>query len=186
MSPNDVSPLALEEYRALRATIRERGSLRTIVIGLTVLSWAALTIVGQITGYLPVLGLVTLLVLVAGFEIVYALHVGVERIGRYLQARYETGAGLPGWEHAAMALGTPPALRLGVDPLATGLLITAAILNLLPTALVSIDGPVVAGVVSLELLASASIHLLFIIHMLRRRRLAGIQRERDLHFFRLR
>jgi hypothetical protein len=185
MAPSEASPLAIEEFRALRATIRQRGTLRMIVIGLTVLSWAALTVLGHVTAYLPILGLVTLLVLVAGFEIVYALHVGVERLGRYLQARYETGAGLPGWEHAAMTLGNSAALSLGVDPLATGVFATAALLNVLPTALVSIDGPSVAGVLPLELLVSASIHLLFLLHLLRRRRVASIQRDRDLQFFRL-
>lgn len=180
----DPSPLATEEYRALRATIRERGSLRTIVIGLTFLSWATLLTVAHSLLFVPFLGLVSLLVLTAGFEIVFGLHIAVERVGRYLQARYETGErSLPGWEHAAMAIGAVPALRTGVDPLATGLFMLATLLNLVATALAAADGPRFAGVVPTELLIAALIHALFIARILRGRRIAASQRKRDLEFF---
>ena len=40
MSSDSPSPLSIEEYRALRATIRERGTARWIVIALTFVAWA--------------------------------------------------------------------------------------------------------------------------------------------------
>ena len=50
----------------------------------------------------------SLLLLVATFEAVRTLHLGVERIGRYLQVFHEPEPPAPGdarWEHVAMALG---------------------------------------------------------------------------------
>ena len=58
-----------------------------------------------------------LAILVGGFESINALHVGVERIGRYLQVFYE-GMPAPAWETTTMAAAS----RLrggGVDPLFT-------------------------------------------------------------------
>jgi hypothetical protein len=184
LTPSDVSPLALEEYRALRATIRERGTLRTIVIGLTFLSWAGLLTVAHAIVYVPFLGLVSLVQLAVGFEIVFGLHTAVERVGRYLQARYEPGdRSLPAWEHTAMAVGARPALRTGVDPLASGFFMLATVLNVIPTALISADGPRFAEIVPAELLLSALVHALFIARIVRGRRFAATQRTRDLDFF---
>src|SRR5260370_36347679 len=95
-------PRRVEEYRALRATIRERGTTRTwvFVVGLAV--WAGLALAAVAIGPLPALALLPLLVLGASFEAVYALHVAVERIGRYLQTFHDDT-----WEHTAMAFGAP-------------------------------------------------------------------------------
>src|SRR5262245_24708088 len=94
--------LAVEEYRALRATIRERGTARLVVTTITFVSWAGLVTATCALNLPAVLGLVPLLVLTAGFEAGFAMHVGVERVGRFIQVRYEGDAGLPAWEHAAM------------------------------------------------------------------------------------
>src|SRR5439155_3058751 len=69
-----------EEYRALRATIRERGTTRVwlFVVGLAV--WAALVVATAALAALPIATLLPLLLLAAVFEAVFALHVGVERI----------------------------------------------------------------------------------------------------------
>src|SRR5207253_4116872 len=92
----------LEEYRALRETIRERGTARVWVFLAGLVAWGALTIATAALAALPIATLLPLLVLAAAFEAVFSLHLGVERIGRYLQVFFEEDAG---WEHRAMAIG---------------------------------------------------------------------------------
>ena len=94
-----------DEYSALRATIRERGTARVYVFTAGVAAWAAAAIATAALASTPVAALLPLLVLAAAFEGVFALHVGVERIGRYLQVFYETNPpappglpALPNWE----------------------------------------------------------------------------------------
>src|SRR5262245_23210309 len=74
-----------EEYRALRTTIRQRGTARVSVFVAGLAVWAALALATTALGAIAVTALVPLLVLAAAFEAVYSLHVSVERIGRYLQ-----------------------------------------------------------------------------------------------------
>src|SRR5437763_16246315 len=122
-----MTPREVEEYRALRATIRQRGSLRLIVFLAAIFAWAAATIATAALAALPVATLLPLLVLAAIFEAVFALHTGVERIGRYLQVYFEDASG---WEHVTMAYGRT--FRGGPDPLFTLVFIGAAILNFVP------------------------------------------------------
>jgi hypothetical protein len=82
-SPDRVNPLRLVEFRALRATIRERGTLRLALAGLGLTGWAVLLVVVRIWLADPLALLVPLAVLAGLFEAVFALHVGVERVGRY-------------------------------------------------------------------------------------------------------
>ncbi|PYR59774.1 MAG: hypothetical protein DMF85_06955, partial [Acidobacteria bacterium] len=87
-----------EEYAALRATIRERGTVRMVLLPATLAAWAAVAIATTAAIAYPIAVLLPLLVLTGGFEAIYALHVNVERIGRYIQVFHEpTG----GWEHTA-------------------------------------------------------------------------------------
>ena len=121
--------LRTAEFTALRATISARGTTRVVIAAVTVGIWAVLTVVLVLFSDLPLAVLVPFAVLAGGFEAVHALHVGAERIGRYLQVNYEEGPDAPQWETAAMAVG--PALPGGgVDPLFSGLFIGAAVLNL--------------------------------------------------------
>lgn len=180
--PDSGTSLRLEEFRALRATIRERGSLRVglAVVGLAV--WAALHLTVQIWVPMPVTSLVPLLVLAGVFEGVFALHVGVERIGRYLEAAYEaddiTGLAGPRWEHAAHAFGrgvTDAAGRL--DPLFATFFILATILNLVPVVIETWTPPFV------ELGVYGGLHLVFIGRVARGRRFARRQRGQELELF---
>jgi len=182
-SQND---LAVEEYRALRATIRERGTMRLIVVAITFVAWAALVLAVQVFVPIPLFSLVPLFVLAAGFEVVFATHVGIERIGRYVQVRYETNeSDLPAWERSAMALGAHARARTGIDPLASGLFIGAAALNLVPVLLVSLsEGPNVLGVIPAEFAVFAGIHVLFVWRIFKARRFAARQRAADLEIFR--
>src|SRR5712692_1617958 len=70
----------LEEYRALRDTIRERSTARVWVFLAGLVAWAALTVATAALAALPVATLLPLLILAAAFEAVFSLHVGVERI----------------------------------------------------------------------------------------------------------
>jgi hypothetical protein len=170
--------LAFEEYRALRATIRERGTMRALVTTITFVSWAGLLVATVALFVVPALGLIPLMALAAGFEVIFALHVGVERIGRYVQTRYESGTDLPGWEHAAMKIGA--ASHAGrTDPLVAWLFALAATVNLLAVLIMQAD----PGVEPVSLAVFAVVHALVIGRVITARRFARSQRERDLQLF---
>ena len=159
------------EYAVLRQTIATRGTVRMVLLPMTLIGWAA--VLGAF-GDEPHRVLLSLGVLVGGFEAIHAMHVGVERIGRYLQVYYETPDG-PRWETIAMALG--PALPGGgIDPLFTIIFIAATIVNLLPAAQLR--------AIELQFPLYAVLHLLFVIRLVRARRAAGRQRAVDLETFR--
>ena len=103
--------VAGREYAALRETIRARGGLRPIVFLIGIGAWAAV-LIGVLTWLpAPIASVVPLLILVATFEVVRVLHLGVERIGRYIQVFFEESATgsvattPPAWERTAMAFG---------------------------------------------------------------------------------
>src|ERR687890_2580669 len=120
-----------EEFAALRATIRERGTVGMILLPVTFGLWAGAAVATTAAIQLPIAALLPLLVLAAGFEAIYALHINVERIGRYLQVFHEPQGG---WEHVAMAFGQRFPGR-GADPLFSALFLMATALNYLPVAL---------------------------------------------------
>jgi hypothetical protein len=158
------------EFEALRATIRERGTVRMLLLPVSLALWAGVAVATTAAVALPIAALVPLLVLAAGFEAIYALHVNVERIGRYLQVFHEPDGG---WEHTAMAFGRRFPSR-GPDALFSGIFLIAAALNYLPVALGgTIPEMVVAGV----------LHLLLMFHIGTARRRAAQQRSLDLEHF---
>ncbi|HET9268600.1 MAG TPA: hypothetical protein VFO31_10570 [Vicinamibacterales bacterium] len=188
---SDRVDLAVEEYRALRATIRERGTMRALVTTITFVSWAGLSLAAAALFVVPPLALIPLVALAAGFEALFAIHVGVERIGRYIQRRFETGDGLPGWEHAAMKIGATRRANGGIDPLMTWPFVFATILNLMVVlimqtdpgpsdgaTLVTFDGPPPATFAFF-----AAVHAAFLVRVFAARRFARGQRERDLQLF---
>jgi hypothetical protein len=77
-----MTPREAAEYRALRATIRERGTARLWFVLVGFLGWAALHIASSGLVTPLVSWLVPLLILAITFEIVESLHTGVERVGR--------------------------------------------------------------------------------------------------------
>ena len=84
-----------------------------------------------------------------------------------------------------MTLGAHARAKTGIDPLASGLFVGAAALNLVPVLLVSLaEGPYVFGVVPAEFAVFAGIHLLFVWRILKARRFAARQRAVDLEVFR--
>jgi hypothetical protein len=161
------------EFTALRTTIASRGTVRIVLVPVTLIAWSVLATVILLFGDLPVAALLTLAVLVAGFEAVNALHVGVERIGRYVQVFHETTAG-PGWETTAMAVG-PLLPGGGVDPLFSVVFAAATLLNVI-AALVPEPTPV-------ETLVIGGIHAAFLVRIARARHVASRQRTIELARF---
>ena len=159
-----------EEFRALRATIRERGTARMVLLPVTFAIWAAVAVATTAVIQLPMAALLPLLVLAAGFEAIYALHINVERIGRYLQVFHEPDGG---WEHVAMEFGRRFPGR-GPDALFSALFLTATAMNYLPMAL---------GGTMAELAAGGLLHLLLAFHIGTARSRASHQRRADLERF---
>ena len=105
-----------------------------VLVPVTCLGWAVLTLILLLLGGPPFATLLPLMVLVGGFEAVHALHVGAERIGRYLQVYYEADPNGPRWETTAMTVG--PALPGGgIDPLFSVVFVGATLINLVPALL---------------------------------------------------
>jgi hypothetical protein len=178
-----VSPLSADEYRELRATIRERGTLRHLVTLITFSVWAATMLWSASVFGVPTFLLIPLLVLAAGFEVGFALHVGVERIGRYIQVRYEgESATFVCWEKTAMALRVPGG---GVDPLFLRLYLFAAILNLL-LGVWTASGtllPAEDARVLVELAIFGLLHVAAVVRWLGAARFARSQRAEELRSF---
>lgn len=158
-----------EEFVALRATIQARGTARIVLLPLIFIGWAATAVATAAVITVAISTLVPLMVLAAGFEAIFALHVNVERLGRYLQVFHERSEG---WEHVAMTYGQR--FPSGMDPLFSRLFVIAVSINFLPAAL---------GGEPPELIVLAVLHLLLI----NRIRLAGAaaarQRAEDLERF---
>jgi hypothetical protein len=177
-----------EEYTALRATIRERGTARVCIFAAGIVAWAAATIAIAASAASPVATLLPLLVLAAIFEAVFALHIGVERIGRYVQVFHEESGASPspaeagaedsrakvGWEHAAMAFGRP-AGAASADALFTAIFVLAAVFNLMPALILEPQRA--------ELIFVGGAHALFVLRLVVARHAAGQQRAIDLARF---
>jgi len=134
-----LTPREQVEYTELRATIRERGTARICIFAAGLAAWGALTVATAALAATPLATLLPLLVLAGVFEAVFALHIGVERVGRYLQVFYETAEdgtdpGPPltrSWEHAAMRFGRPRG-SVAADALFTIVFVLAGVFNLAP------------------------------------------------------
>lgn len=178
---SDFQPeLAREEYAALRATVRERGTVRVVLFITTLGLWGALVVATAAAITLPVAALIPLIVLAGGFEGIASLHIGVERVGRYLQVRFEgdtaESSAIPtGWERTSMAWGRRfPGT--GTDPLFTTSFYVATAVNYIPVAL--------TGETS-ELVLLAVVHFAVAWRMIRVRGWAARQRAEDLERFRV-
>lgn len=163
-----------EEYRALRDTIRERGTARHWIAVVGFATWAMTAIALAALATAPVLTLIPLLVLASIFEVVFTLHTAVERVGRYIQVFHEPDAEVAAWEHVAMAYGRTFGGG-GIDALFSPLFATATLLNLLPILL--------AGPAAIDWTVAAAAHALFIVRIITARRQSARQRAIDLERF---
>jgi hypothetical protein len=159
-----------EEFVALRATIQSRGTARIVLVPVIFIGWAATAVATAAVITVAISTLVPLMVLAAGFEAIFALHVNVERIGRYLQVFHEEPRG---WEHVAMTYGQR--FPGGTDPLFSRLFVIAVSVNFLPAAL--------GGEIP-ELVVLAVLHLLLINRIRQAGAAASRQRGEDLERFR--
>jgi len=166
-----VEPFDQEEYRQLRAAIRERGSLKTVLFLVTLAAWAVTGVMVAAFISLPLASLVPLMLLVAGFEAVHQLHVGAERIGRYLFVRYESESAPIRWEHAIAVFGAGhrPSTR-PADALFSIVFAATCALNFLIATL---------GATAAELIGVGAIHALVIARIFIARRAASSQRAED-------
>jgi hypothetical protein len=167
----------IEEYKALRATIRERGTARVWLFVVGFALWTLAVVAVAALASLPVATLLPLLLLAAVFESLFALHTGVERIGRYLQVFYEDDADATGprqWERTVMAFGRQFPSR-GIDPLFTGFFVVATACNIVPA--------ILAGAVPLEWSVIGTFHVLFLVRVFVARHHARQQRALELQQF---
>ena len=170
-SEGPADPNRHAEYAAMRATIRERGTLRLGLVPLIFFGWAAVAVATAAVITVALSTLVPLLALAAGFEAIYALHVNVERVGRYVQVFHERGTAE--WEHVTMAFGRqfPGA---GPDPLFARLFIFATSVNFFPAAL---------GGEPWEVLIIGVCHLGLIYRIRKAQSFSAAQRADDLRRF---
>lgn len=168
--------LRTAEFRILRETIAWRGTVRMGLIPIVVCAWAISCAILLLWTERGLAATLPLLILTAGFEAVHALHVGVERIGRYLQVFYEDAFGDPLWESTAVRLG-PGLPGGGVDPLFTLVFVLAALVNLLLLL------PRAPGTIPTAALLVA-FHGAFIVRLVRARGAASRQRAVDLESMR--
>jgi hypothetical protein len=159
-----------EQYRSLRATIRERGTARVWIFVIGMVAWSSLTLATAALIAVPLATLVPLLTLAATFEAVYALHVGVERVGRYLEVFFDDS-----WERAAMGFGRP-AGAAAVDPLFGIVFAIATLINLAPL--------LVAQPVAAEWIFVGGAHALFGVRLVFAKLTAAKQRAIDRDRFR--
>jgi hypothetical protein len=146
-----------------------------VLLPVTLIGWALVTGTLTVLGSHPAAALFPLAVLAGGFEAIHALHVGVERIGRYIQVFYEGASDGPMWETTAMAVG--PALPGGgVDPLFTVVFAFATVLNFIPAMLSTSTTP--------ELLVIGLLHAVLLARLVRARGAATRQRAVDLESYR--
>ena len=196
-----MTPRELAEYRTLRDTIRQRGTTRIWVFLAGLTAWAALTLATAALAALPVATLLPLLILAAAFEAVFSLHVGIERIGRYVQVFFEDDwppgpadrrdtatvetstlrsspeAGpreVRNWEHVAMTFGRPLAGG-NLDPLFGTFFILATVLNFVPVLL--------AEPIRIEVIVVGTAHVVLIGRIVAAKRVASRQRAADLERF---
>jgi len=164
------------EYRALRDTIRERGTARlcTVLVGLV--AWGALAIALLLTELEGGVTLVPFVVLAGTFEINFFIHTGVERIGRYIQVFYEEREGASGWETTAMSYGAT-FRSTGLDPLFSIVFAAATTLNFFSGLAVAERRP---GWILISFVA----HLAFGYRIVSAKKMAGAQRALDLDRFR--
>jgi hypothetical protein len=166
--------LSEAEFTVLRRTIASRGTTRMVLVPVTLIGWAALSLALLLFSDLPVAALLPLGVLAGGFEAIHALHVGTERIGRYLQVYYETDPEGPRWETTALAVG--PALPGGgIDPLFSVVFVLASAVNLI-IALLPEPSPIELGVVG-------TVHVAYVFRVVRARGAASRQRAVELESF---
>ena len=174
--PDPLSAFREAEYQELRATIRERGTVRVCLVLAGLGIWGLLALVVRLSGLQGPVTLVPFLVLAATFEINFFIHTGVERVGRYVQVFFEEAAGTPGWETTAMNYGSRFPTPL-IDPLFAAIFSTGGVVNFVATIAAPMQQPA-------WIVFSLIAHLAFAYRIVAARKSASAQRATDLDRFR--
>lgn len=170
-----MTDLSQIEYKTLRETIRERGTLRMCAILIGLAAWGALALTVQINDLTGAATVVPFVILAGTFELSLFIHTGVERIGRYIQVFFEEAKNVIAWETVAMNYGrTFPG---GLDPLFITLFASAAAVNFVSSFAFTTRRP---GWILISLIA----HAVFAWRLLWARRVSAAQRALDLERFR--
>jgi hypothetical protein len=171
------------EFAALRETIRTRGTARPLAALGGLAAWAAVLATVLIWLPYPMAAVLPLLVLLTAFEVVRTIHLGVERLGRYIQVFFEEGAGghppsgPPAWEHVAMRFG-PSLPGAGGHPLFQPIFLLAIIVNFLA---VILPGPLPVEVTALAVPHVASIAwIVYCDRGMRKQRASDLARFREI------
>ncbi|MEZ5285297.1 MAG: hypothetical protein R2712_10915 [Vicinamibacterales bacterium] len=171
-----------EEFRSLRDAVAARGLWRSALALAGLGVWAVVLLATLVLLPYPVAAVIPLLILAGTFEVIRPLHVGAERIGRYIQVFHEegtAGAGAPvvppAWERTAMALGAAVPGAAG-HPLFAPVFAMATVVNSLA---ILLPGPV-----PIELALVAVPHAAFLIWIALADRAMRTQRTRELARFR--
>jgi hypothetical protein len=90
--------IQLEEFRALAATIRVRSTVRVLVVVITWVGWAALALTIMLVVPAPLLLLVPLVLLLAGFEANLTIVRTTDLMSTYLRVTFEEDRGVAAWE----------------------------------------------------------------------------------------
>ncbi len=167
---------AAQEYDHLRAAIGHRGLMRVAVSVAGISAWAALLLAVLVWSPVPVIALVPLVVLIVTFEAVHQLHVGAERIGRFLLVFYEEDVERgPQWERVIGRFGRPLKGNHS-DPIFVAVFVMATAINALAVLLPS---PTAQEEVVLGL-----VHAVVVARVVTARFAAGRQRAADEARFR--
>jgi len=171
------------EYRVLRETIAARGTIRPVLAVAGLGLWSVLLTAVLVWIPYPVAAVIPLLVLLATFEAIRPLHLGAERIGRYIQVFYEEDGQperalreTPSWERVAMRLSAVPGT--GGHPLFIPVFFLATIVNTLPVLLAQ---PLATPI---ELAALGVPHAAFMVWLFNADRAMRSQRQSELTQFR--
>jgi hypothetical protein len=156
-----------DDVQTLRAAIQHRGTVRVVLLPVIFIGWAGAAIAAAAVITVAVSTLVPLLILVAGFEAIFALHVDVERMRGYLQVFHPDDSG-PEQVSSRFGRQFPGSAP---DPLFARIFILTTSVNFLPAALGG-DVP--------ELVILAVLHLVFINRVRLARAFAAAQPALDL------
>jgi hypothetical protein len=174
--------IQLEEFRALRASVRERAIARVLLLGMTWLGWAALATAIMLVVPAPLLLTVPLVVLLAAFEVNLGTVRAAERVSNYLRVVFEERRGVSGWETASADLAGRHPSSVG-DPLFMWVFVAVLCANYLCVVIAlpeTADPTARAREDSLDLALVTALHLTLVLRFVLARRSLQAGRTREL------
>jgi hypothetical protein len=176
-----IDAIQLEEFRALRASVRERAIARVLLLAMTWLGWAALATAIMLVVPAPLLLTVPLVVLLAAFEVNLATVRAAERVSHYLRVVFEERRAVSGWETASADLASRYPGSVG-DPLFLWVFVAVLCANYVCVviAIPETADPARAREDSLDLALVTALHLALVLRFVLARRALRAGRTREL------